>query len=234
MEGETMALSQAPARTASRPPADPQAVLSFLGAGHTTQQTAERFGIAERSVRRIRQRQDERNEQTRRQQRIAPQIPAERLTARSVATPQPAPHPTTNPTDTAGVHTLWRCPVTGELTAVPPGAKRGEWEAERRSPTPHTAPDPDLPDSPDRGTGHAFIASPSDTDSGHIAANAIAPQTSTEHNIQPVRRYPPRIAPQPRSLEWGQLVDLATTLVGPVPLIAWVIFGLALMMLGLH
>jgi hypothetical protein len=32
----------------------------------------------------------------------------------------------------------------------------------------------------------------------------------------------------------SQLLDLAMYMVGPIPLIAWIIFALALLMLGMH
>jgi hypothetical protein len=250
-----MALSQAPARTASRPvpPTDQQAVLSYLAVGHTTAETAQRFGIAERSVRRIRQRQDERHEQSRRTQHIAAQRPAEQLAVPCVkVVPPPSvltpPHfAPARPSDVAGKGVLWRCPVTGALIPVPPGAMRGEWEADRRSPTPHKEPDTtliaDVVASPDIRTGQPFTALERATDSGPTAITQPLPTLTTVHNsLAPisikadyVRQREAVHLPKkyPRTdVDLAQLIEVLAYQIGPVPVASLLLFLMLLWLIA--
>ncbi len=99
------------------------AVLAYLAAGHSNAEAAARFGIHERSVRRIKQRATEQTAPTRATVPV-PHAPAD----------EPPPSPAFPPTadDVAGDHTMWRCPATGELMPIVPGTHRQAWERERR------------------------------------------------------------------------------------------------------
>lgn len=174
---------QRPQRRATRSynPAD---VVAYADQ-HGTAQAAQRFGIDERSVRRIRQKAEPKQE-----------LGTTVLTAEDYrgleALPKvgkvAAEFPDTAD-DRAGDSTYWKCPATGELMPVVPGTHRKDWERERHAAhtrhleslvdpnsyvkdrTPDTAtdtPQPDMSASPDmRDT-----ESGSQETSGHVHDNA--------------------------------------------------------------
>jgi hypothetical protein len=108
---------------------NPAAVLAYLAAGHTTHEAARRFGVAERSIRRIRQRQIERANP------VALQVfdRDQKSDYDDVVVLRRARIYAERPDETAGANTYWKCPVSGELMPVIPGTRRHQWEAERRA-----------------------------------------------------------------------------------------------------
>ncbi len=244
-----MALSQAPARTASRPSVTPATVAAYLDSSdkHTQVDAARFFGCSERTIRNrlaeYRQQptaaQEQPQRRTQRLHRISPPHRAYARPAPLVARLEAHRFVPIAPHLTAGPHASWVA-WDGELRPVVPGTTGTAWNAEQKR-LQQTAlskrqqwrmPEPDpamrVPDVP--------------------LVERVLPEATTEtqplpiraavHNALPtitpsVKHYPPRPA-SPRSLDMSQLLDLAMYMVGPIPLIAWIIFALALLMLGMH
>jgi hypothetical protein len=88
-------------------------VARFRADGHTVAETMTHFSISERTVYNA----------------------SARARRESVATPVELPPASPAPTpadDLAGDNTYWKCPVSGDLIPVVPGARRHAWMSERR------------------------------------------------------------------------------------------------------
>ncbi len=114
-----------PTRPQTRPTAphapDPAAVLSYCASGRSNAEAAQHFGINERTVRKLKA-------------RARATMPITRAVLPQDAPKTPVPtFPEASTDETAGEHTLWRDPWSGDLINPPPGAIRRVWEAERRA-----------------------------------------------------------------------------------------------------
>ncbi len=96
-------------------------VAAFRAAGHSVAETMRQFGLSERSVY---------NHVARvRRSAVPSSLAAEHAPAALVEHAPAAPVPAD---DVAGDHSYWRCPVSGDLLPVVPGARRHAWMEERR------------------------------------------------------------------------------------------------------
>ncbi len=180
-----------------------EAVLAYLAAGNSNADAAAHFGIHERSVRRIKQRAG--------MSPIGDKTPSQAAPANvhnvhNCAQTAPAARvfpPTAD--DTAGDHTLWLCPATGELMPVIPGTHRQAWERERRETharhvarvmsssadrTPDTLPASTAPDMSGHEPPSASESEMAGPDT-HAAPARIGQNRTAAPSVQSVQDHPP-------------------------------------------